>query len=114
MLEANIRHIAVVNGVGCASRGAYNHLLDLIRLKRMALAQIFKRVERCLDGSTGCPLLKGRDHYPIELAELRDHPCRICFRVVGLHEIVWSRQNIVDASPARVDHECSVDSVASS
>ena len=76
--------------------------------------QIFERVERRLNRTSRCPLLQGREHHPVDYAKLVDHPRRIRFRVIRLHEIVGAGQNIVDATPALVNDQGSVDPVARS
>src|SRR5438309_6236778 len=70
--SSDLRHIAVVHSVGCAGGGTYDHLLHLVRLKWLALLQIFERVEGRLNRTSRCPLLQGREHHPVDYAKLVD------------------------------------------
>src|SRR5882757_3090443 len=113
VLETDVRHVAIVHGICCAGGGTDDYFLYLIRLERVALLQNFQRVEGRLNWSARGPLLERRYHYTVELAKLIDHARGIRLGVVGLHEIVRAGQDIVNASPSRVDYEGSVDPVAS-
>src|SRR5215472_8819993 len=80
----------------------------------MALAQIEYGVERGLNRAAGRPFLDDRLRDLVALAKLVDQTLGLCVRRIGLKEALVAIEDIVDASPARVDDHGCRDAIARS
>src|ERR1700730_4913212 len=78
----------------------------------MLLAETFKRMQRSLDGGTYGPFFNVRAGNLVTLAKFVDQAGGICIRIVGLEEIIFAGENIVDASPAGFYNEGRGDTAA--
>ncbi len=114
MLERDIGHVAVVDGVGRAGGDTHHNLFYLIRLEGLALVKIFHCIKWRLDWTTRRPLFQRGFGHSVDLAELIDQTRGVGLGVVRLYKIVGPGENVVDACPAGVNHECCMDAVTRS
>src|SRR5258708_14564839 len=73
VLQANIRHLAVVYGIGGAGRVTHDDLLHLVRLKAMLFHDELQGVQRRLDRAAGRPSLQRGHRHFVPRAEAIDH-----------------------------------------
>src|ERR1700693_6427041 len=78
----------------------------------MLLAGDFYRIEGGLDRRANRPLFNVGAGNLVTLAEFVDQAGRICIRIVGLKEIIFAGENIIDPGPAGLDDERRGDAAA--
>src|ERR1700738_627746 len=78
----------------------------------MLLAETFKRIQRSLDGGTDGPFFNVSAGNLVTLAKFVDQAGGICIWIVGLEEIIFAGENIIDASPAGLDNQRGGDTAA--
>jgi len=103
VLDVDVRRPAVVGDR--AWLVAKHNLLHVRRLDRLAHQQRLQRVERRLNRLPHGPALDVGAGYVIALAQLFDEQLAPGGRRHVLQEILGTRENVVDAGPARLDQQ---------
>src|SRR6266849_4034375 len=115
VLHADVRHIAVADGIGFIAGDAHDHFGDILGSKGALVEETGKRVERSLNGRAHRPFLDVRARDFLALAELVHENRGIGLedaafaRREGLEEIVGAGKNVVDSGPAGADQHGSGD-----
>ena len=105
VLQANVRHLAVVHRVGPAGGHTHDHLFYLVRLEQEFFQDQLQGIHGRLDRAAGRPAFERGHGDFIALAQAIDHFGWIAFRIVGQHEIVRAGHNIIYGRPAKIYHQ---------